>query len=102
MRSKTCRDCHEPIELVYAPILKRWIALDVESCHAGDPAAWLVIRGGLQPPTASRLPDLAEKKAAVRGISLDTAKAELVMLMEAHFEHRQTCLVRQAREARRR
>lgn len=98
----TCRaGCGQPIDLAYDPQSGHWLPLDAQVVDATDPAVWLVRRGPGR-LEAHRLTDLADRRATARGIPVELARAQVMDLYEAHYDHRQVCPVRQHREDRKR
>lgn len=98
--SSACRDCGAPIEWAYEPHSQTWLRLDAQVVDADDPAAWLV-RRVLYRQDAFRLDALTARVAAIKGIDQAAARAQVVDLYPAHYDHRQTCPVRQYRQDRR-
>ena len=101
-RATTCREgCGGEIQWAIEPASGRWIPLDVQVVDATDPAVWLA-RPGAGRLEAVRLLDVAEAHADRLGISEALARARVLDLFPAHFDHRQTCPVRQHREDKKR
>lgn len=101
MGTRACSDCDQPLQFAYDTGTQRWLPLDAQVVDGDDnPAIWLLVPTKKR-PEARRPMDVGNRLALTKGISEIAGRALALELYEAHFDHRDICPVRQARQERR-